>query len=157
MALQRVTRAVDRTLDDYVTRKKLSGNWQVSERVAVCISAKPEARDLIARGARMAEAMGAEFLVLYVESEPEISDEKRRALEGNIQFAENVGAQVVRLKGKSVPATTAEYIAKNRVTQVIFGRSAVKGWKKYLYYLALQRVMRVAPHVDVHIVTQGER
>jgi two-component system sensor histidine kinase KdpD len=157
MALQRVTRAVDRTLDDYVTRKKLSGNWQVAERVAVCISAKPEARDLIARGARMAEAMDAEFFVLYVDNDTEMNDEKRRALEGNIQFAENVGGQVMKLKGKSVPSTVAEYIAKNRITQVIFGRSAVKGWKKYLYYLALQRVMRVAPHVDVHIVTQGER
>jgi two-component system, OmpR family, sensor histidine kinase KdpD len=157
MALQRVTRAVDRTLDDYVTRKKLSGNWQVAERVAVCISAKPEARDLIARGARMAEAMGAEFLVLHVETDAEISDEKRRVREGNIRFAQNVGAQVVRLKGKNVPATVADYIAKNRITQVIFGRSTVKGWKKYLYYLALQRVMRVAPHVDVHIVTQEEK
>ncbi|HWG16357.1 MAG TPA: sensor histidine kinase KdpD [Acidobacteriaceae bacterium] len=157
MALQRVTRAIDRTLDDYVTRKKLSGNWQVAERVAVCISAKPESRDLIARGARMAEAMGAEFLVLYVDNGSEMSDQKRRSLAANIQFAENVGAQVARLKGKSVPATAAEYIAKNRITQVIFGRSAIKGWKKYLYYLTLQRVMRVAPHVDVHIVTQGER
>jgi len=157
MALQRVTRAVDRTLDDYVTRKKLSGNWQVAERVAVCISAKPEARDLIARGARMAEAMDAEFFVLYVDNDPEMNDEKRRALEGNIQFAENVGAKVVQLKGKSVPVTAAEYIAKNRISQVIFGRSAVRGWKKYLYYLALGRVMRVAPHVDVHIVTQMER
>ena len=157
MALQRVTRAVDRTLDDYVSRKKLSGNWQMAERVAVCISAKPESRDLIARGARMAEAMDAEFLVLYVDNDSEMGDEKRRGLEGNIQFAENVGAQVARLQGKSVPATAGEYIAKNRITQVIFGRSAVKGWKKYLYYLALQRVMHVAPHVDVHIVTQGER
>jgi two-component system, OmpR family, sensor histidine kinase KdpD len=154
MALQRVTRAVDRTLDDYVSRKKLSGNWQVAERVAVCISANPESRDLIARGARMAEAMNAEFCVLYVENEPQMPEERRRSLEGNIEFAGNVGAQVVRLKGTSVPAVTAEYIAKNRITQVIFGRSAVRGWKKYVYYLALERVMRTAPHVDVHIVTQ---
>jgi len=154
MALQRVTRAVDRTLDDYVSRKKLSGNWQVAERVAVCISANPESRDLIARGARMAEAMNAEFCVLYVENEPQMPEERRRSLEGNIEFAGNVGAQIVRLKGTSVPIVTAEYIAKNRITQVIFGRSAVKGWKKYLYYLALERVMRDAPHVDVHIVTQ---
>ena len=54
----------------------------------------------------------------------------------------------------SVPATTAEYIAKNRITQVIFGRSAVKGWKQYLYYHALGQFMSNAPHVDVHIVTQ---
>jgi two-component system sensor histidine kinase KdpD len=154
MALQRVTRAVDRTLDDYVTQKKLSGHWQIAERVAVCISASPEARDLIARGARMAEAMGGEFFVLHVEGEDDLALEAKRSLEANIQFAENVGAKVVRLKGTSVPAVTADYIAKNRITQVIFGRSAVKGWKQYLYYHALGKFMSNAPHVDVHIVTQ---
>jgi two-component system, OmpR family, sensor histidine kinase KdpD len=154
MALQRVTRAVDRTLDDYVTRKKLSGHWQIAERIAVCISANPESRDLIARGARMAEAMNGEFYVLHVETESDMPEARRRSLEGNIQFAENVGARVVRLKGGSVPAVTAEYIAKNRITQTIFGRSAVKGWKKYMYYLALQQFMSDAPDVDVHIVTQ---
>ncbi len=154
MALQRVTRAVDRTLDDYVQRKKLSGHWQIAERIAVCISANAEARDLIARGARMAEAMDGEFFVLYVDTDPDLPENLRRSLDGNILFAENVGARVVRLTGRSVPVATADYISKNRITQVIFGRSAVKGWKKYLYYLALQRFMTNAPHVDVHIVTQ---
>ena len=154
MALQRVTRAVDRTLDDYVERKRLSGHWQIAERVAVCISANPESRDLIARGARMAEAMNGEFYVLYVELEGDHTESRRRALEGNVQFAENVGARVVRLKGSSVPVITAEYISKNRITQVIFGRSAIKGWRQYLYYRALGKFMSEAPHVDVHIVTQ---
>jgi two-component system sensor histidine kinase KdpD len=154
MALQRVTRAVDRTLDDYVQRKQLSGNWTIAERVAVCISANPEARDLIARGARMAEAMGGELYVLHVDSEGEEPEKRRRTLDANIQFAENVGATVVRLKGKSVPQVTAEYVSKNRITQAIFGRSAVKGLKKYLYYRALQQFMTDAPHVDLHIVTQ---
>jgi two-component system sensor histidine kinase KdpD len=132
----------------------LSGNWQIAERIAVCISANPESRDLIARGARMAEAMNGEFYVLHVETESDLPEQLSRSLEGNILFAENVGATVVRLKGKSVPAATAEYISKNRITQAIFGRSAVKGWKKYMYYLALQQFMGNAPHVDVHIVTQ---
>jgi two-component system sensor histidine kinase KdpD len=154
MALQRVTRAVDRTLDDYVERKKLSGNWQIAERVAVCISANPESRDLIARGARMAEAMNAEFFVLYVETDADLTEKRRRGLEQNMQFAENVGAKVVRLKDASVPVATADYVSKNRITQVIFGRSAVKGWKKYMYYLALEKFMADAPDVDLHIVTQ---
>jgi two-component system, OmpR family, sensor histidine kinase KdpD len=154
MALQRVTRAVDRTLDDYVQRKQLSGNWTLAERVAVCISANPESRDLIARGARMAEAMGGELYVLHVELERPETERRRRSLEANIQFAANVGANVVRLKGKSVPEATAEYVSKNRITQAIFGRSAVKGIKKYLYYRALQQFMTDAPHVDLHIVTQ---
>lgn len=154
LALQRVTRAVDRTLEEYVQRKKLSGNWQVSERVAVCISTGSQARDLVARGARMAEAMNAELLVLYVKTGKQLSQSESRSLQTNLLFAENVGAKVVQLAGNSVPVATAEYVAKNRITQVIFGRSAVKGWKKYMYYLALQRFMNGAPDVDVHIVTQ---
>jgi two-component system sensor histidine kinase KdpD len=157
MALQRVTRAVDRTLDDYVERKKLSGNWQIAERVAVCISANPQSRDLIARGARMAEAMGGECYVLFVDTDSTLAEKAKRSLDANIQFAENVGAKVVRLRGRSVPTATADFVTKNRITQVIFGRSAVKGWKKYLYYLALQRFMTDAPHVDVHVVTQPDK
>jgi two-component system sensor histidine kinase KdpD len=157
MALQRVTRAVDRTLDDYVQRKKLSGNWTIAERVAVCISANPESRDLIARGARMAEAMQGELYVLHVEMEKEESEARVRSLAANIQFAENVGATVVRLKGKSVPEVTAEYVSRNRITQAFFGRSAVKGWRKYLYYRALQQFLTDAPHVDLHVVTQDAK
>jgi two-component system, OmpR family, sensor histidine kinase KdpD len=154
MALQRVTRAVDRTLDDYVKRKQLSGNWVIAERVAVCISANPESRDLIARGARMAEAMQGQLYVLHVDTGLEESEKRQRSLQANFQFAENVGATIVRLKGKSVPELTAEYVAQNRITQAIFGRSAVKGWRKYLYYRALQQFMTAAPHVDLHVVTQ---
>jgi two-component system sensor histidine kinase KdpD len=102
----------------------------------------------------MAEAMNGEFYVVYVELDSDISETRKRSLEGNVLFAENVGARVVRLQGRSVPMATADYISKNRITQVIFGRSAVKGWKAYLYYHALGTFMRHAPHVDVHIVTQ---
>jgi len=57
MALQQVTRAVDRTLDDYVKRKHLGAHWTVTERIAVCISANAGARDLIARGSRLSTAV----------------------------------------------------------------------------------------------------
>jgi two-component system sensor histidine kinase KdpD len=158
MALQRVTRAVDRTLDDYVKRKQLGPHFTVAEKVAVCISANPSARDLIARGAKLAEAIDAELFVLHVESDREKSSpEEARALEGNIQFAQNLGANVVHLKGASVAAATAAFVTEQRVTQAIFGRSALTGIKKYLYFFAIQKFMSEAPHVDLHIVTQESR
>jgi two-component system, OmpR family, sensor histidine kinase KdpD len=154
MALQQVTRAVDRTLDDYVTRKHLGPHWTIAEKVAVCISASPEARELIARGARMAERLNSEFYVLYVEREQDKAAERQRSLEANIQFASNLGAEVVRLTGSRIATATAEFAIQHRITQVIFGRSALKGLRKYFYFLAIQRFMSIAPHVDLHIVTQ---
>jgi two-component system sensor histidine kinase KdpD len=154
MALQRVTRAVDRNLDDYVRRKKLGAHWTVAEKVAVCISASPQARDLIARGARLAEALGAELYVLHVVSGRDELPERKRTLESSLQFARNLGAYVVPLTGGDTARATATFIRENRITQAIVGRSAVHGLRSYMYYLAIQKFMSEAPHVDLHIVTQ---
>ena len=154
MALQRVTRAVDRNLDDYVRRKKLGAHWTVAEKVAVCISASPQARDLIARGARLAEALGAELYVLHVLRDRDELPERKRTLESSLQFARNLGAHVVPLTGRDTARATATFIRENRITQAIVGRSAVHGLRSYLYYLAIQKFMSEAPHVDLHIVTQ---
>ena len=154
MALQRVTRAVDRTLDDYVKRKRLGAHWTVAERVAVCISSNPQARDLIARGARLAEALSAELYVLHVTSVRDADAERKRTLDASLQLAVNLGAQVVALSGKDTARTTASYIREHRITQAIVGRSATRGLRSYLYYYALQKFMAEAPYVDLHIVTQ---
>jgi len=157
MALQQVTRAVDRTLDDYVKRKQLGAHWTVAEKIAVCISASSGARDLIARGARLAHAVDGEFFVLHLETESDKEPEAARALEENIQFAKNLGANIVHLKGSSVPAATAAFATENRITQVIFGRSALTGLKRWLYFLAIHKFITAAPHVDLHIITQETR
>lgn len=154
MALQRVTRAVDRTLDEYVKRKRLGPHWAVAEKVAVCISAGPQARDLIARGARLAEALDAELYVLHVSNDVEHDDERKRVLESSIAFATHLGAQIVHLTGRDTARTTAAFIREQRITQAIVGRSATHGLRSYLYYYALQKFMAEAPHVDLHIVTQ---
>jgi two-component system sensor histidine kinase KdpD len=154
MALQRVTRAVDRTLDDYVKRKRLGAHWSVAEKIAVCISSNAQARDLIARGARLAEALSAELYVLHVSSDRDADSERKRTLESSIQFAKNLGATIVTLTGADTARVTAAYIREQRITQAIVGRSALHGLRKYLYYLAIQKFMSEAPHVDLHIVTQ---
>jgi len=156
LALQHVTKAVDRTLTDYMDRKHIRANWAVRERVAVCISSSPAARQLIARGARLVEAVDADFYVVHVDTGRERSEEAQRTLTANLQFAESLKAQIVQLKGRNVASATAQFVRERRITQVIFGRSAVHGLKKYLYYWAIQSFLKEVPSVDVHIVTQNQ-
>ena len=157
MALQRVTRAVDRTLDEYVKRKQLGAHWTVAEKVAVCVSANAAARDLIARGARLSQATDAELYVLHLDTERDEEEESARTLEENFEFARNLGAKIVHLHGSNVAQAAATFATENRVTQTIFGRSALTGLKKYLYFLAIQQFVTAAPHVDLHIITQESR
>jgi two-component system sensor histidine kinase KdpD len=154
MALQRVTRAVDRTLDDYVRLKQLGAHWTVAERIAVCVSASPTARDLIARGAKLAQGLDAELFVLHLDTDSDKAEDAARMLEDNLEFANNLGAKVVHLKGATVAEATSAFSREHRITQIIFGRSALAGLKKYLYFREIARFVTAAPHVDLHIVTQ---
>jgi two-component system sensor histidine kinase KdpD len=105
----------------------------------------------------MAHRVEAELYVIYVDVGADDSPENRRTLQDNLRFADNVGAQIVRTTGKNVAEEVVKIVREKHITQVVFGRSAVKGWKKYLYLSAIHRFLRDAPSVDVHIVTQEAR
>jgi len=154
LALRQVAQVVDKTLEAHRAREHFEPSVSVRERIAVCVSSNPSAQYLIARGGRMAHAMDAEFYVVYVDVAADESNENRRTLVENIRFAENLEATVVRLERGDVAARVAEFVGEKHITQVIFGRSAAEGWRKYLYLTVIQRFLRNAPHVDVHIVTQ---
>ena len=156
LALRHVTHSVDRSLESYLQRKHIDQNWGVSERVAVCISSNPASQQLIARGARMAHGLDADFYVIHVETGKERTGDRTRSLQANITFAENLGAKAIQLKGNTVSTTVADFVREHKITQVIFGRSAVHGVRKYMYLAAMNRFLANAPCVDVHIVTQEE-
>jgi len=159
LALRQVAQAVDQSLEQHRGEQEKDRDNDrhavaIRERIAVGISSNPAAQYLIARGARMAQAMNAELFVVYTDLGQDSSETNQRTLAANVRFAENVGATMVRLKGKSVAEALAEFVNEKHITQVVFGRSATRGWKRYFYLSAIHQFLRDAPAVDVHIVTQ---
>ena len=154
LALQQVTRAVDRSLESYLEKEGLEKNLGIQERIAVCVSSSPAAQYLIARAARMAERIEAELIVIYVDIGADENPQDECSLAENLRFAENLGAKVFRAKGRNVAEEVAKLVREKHITQVVFGRSAQVGWRRYLYLSAIHKFLRVAPPVDVHIVTQ---
>ncbi len=154
LALRQVAEQVDRSLESYMDEKDIRETWPVKERIVVCISANPKAQYLVARAARMARRMDADLYAVHVDLDARSNAVEEKALAANLQFAESVGAKPVRLKGENVADATARFVREKHVTQVIFGRTAVEGLRKFLYLNAINRFLRDAPAVDVHIVTQ---
>jgi two-component system sensor histidine kinase KdpD len=157
LALRQVTRVVDRSLDAFLEKGDAGDFSKVRERIAVCISSNPAAQHLIARGSRMAQALGGDCFVVYVDRGGDTRPDDQRTLAENIRFAEHLGARVVRADGSNVASAVAEFVREHHITQVIFGRSARTGWQRYLYIMAIQHFLSEAPAVDVHIVTQEGR
>jgi two-component system sensor histidine kinase KdpD len=154
LALRQVAEQVDRSLESYMEEKDIRESWAVRERIAVCISSNAKAQYLLARAARMARRMDAELYAVHVDLDNDLTAQEEKSLEANLQFAESLGAKAVRLKGDSVADVTAKFVRDKHITQVIFGRSAIEGWRKLRYMNAINRFLSEAPAVDVHIVTQ---
>lgn len=154
LALRQVAHAVDRNLESYREKEEHGSKVAIRERIAVCISSNPDAQYLIARGARMAQVLDGELTVLYVDLGQDTKDKDLKTLAANFQFAENVGAQIEKRKGRSVAEVVAEFVREKHITQVVFGHSVSNGWRRYLYLSAIHKFLRDAPEVDVHIVKQ---
>src|ERR1700730_7585159 len=155
LALRQVAEQVDRSLESYMVEKDIRESWAVRERIAVLISANPKAQYLVARAARMARRMDADLYAVHIDIDHGTSGEQdQKLLAANMQFAESLGAKTVRLKGDNVADATAQFVREKHITQVIFGRTAVEGLRKLLFLNAINRFLRDAPAVDVHIVTQ---
>jgi two-component system sensor histidine kinase KdpD len=157
IALQQVSHVVDRSLESYLQKEQIEQRAPIAERFGVCISSNPAAQYLMGRAARMAQRIDAELYVLYIDIGVDDTAENRRTLQENLRFAENLGAQIIKTTGKNVAQEVAKIVKEKHITQVVFGRSAVKGWKRYLYLSAIHKFLRDAPAVDVHIVTQEAR
>lgn len=156
LALRQVTKVVDRSLQSYIDQKDLPEASAAHERIAVCVSSNPAAQNLVARGWRMSQAINAEFYVVYVDIGADADPRDQRTLRKNIEFAENIGATVVKLMGKTVAEAVARFVRDKHITQVVFGHSASTGWRRYLYMSAIHKFLRDVPSVDVHIVTQSK-
>jgi len=156
IALRHVAQVVDRSLEPYLERESVPGrDLNVGERIGVGVSSNPAAQYLVARASRMAQAIGGELFVVYVDTGVDDNDpERQRSLQANLHFAENLEAHIVRLKGKDVAEAMAQFVREKHITQMIFGHSATTGWRKYLFMSAVHRFLRDAPAVDVHIVKQ---
>jgi two-component system sensor histidine kinase KdpD len=154
LALRQVTGVVDRSLDAFLEKDGTQPAHTVRERIGVCVSSNPAAQYLIARGWRMAQAIKAEFYVVYIDIGVDDNPQDQRTLRRNIEFAESLEAKVLKLKGDSVAETVAQFVREKHVTQIVFGHSASTGWRRYLYMSAVHKFLRDAPSVDVHIVTQ---
>lgn len=154
LALRQVAEQVDRSLESYMDAKNIHENWGVRERIAVCISGSASGQYLISRASRMARRLDAELYIVNVERELAPREENPKVLAANFRFGENLGATIVKLKGKSVADTISEFVRAKHITQVIFGRAPIRDWRKFLYLSVVHRFLRESPPVDVHIVTQ---
>lgn len=128
------------------------------EHILACLSSAPSNPKIIQTAAAMAKAFNATFSALYVKtpaSEYMEAEDKNRLL-ANIHFAEKCGATIVTSCGDDVPFQIAEYARLSGATKIVIGRSVV-GKRRFFGRPALtEKLISLAPNVDIHIIPDSD-
>ena len=155
LALREVASGVDRRREEKAHR---SANGARSarnpHRVAVALSSDPPYTQLLLRKAsQIAGRLNTDWYCVYVQTSRERSDRidsaiQRRLVE-NIQAAQAMGAEVVKLEGEDVAVAVCEFAAKHDVSLVIVGKSS-HGWlARLLRGSVVDKLMRNTQNLDV--------
>jgi two-component system sensor histidine kinase KdpD len=131
LALRETASSVDRVREEIVRRE--SGNTEETpirtvDRIMVAMSSNPSyTAALLRKGSRIAGRLNSDWYCVYVQTPEErpdrIDSSLQRKLVENIQLAQSMGAEVVKLTGTDVAETLANFANETGVTVVVVGQS----------------------------------
>src|ERR1700757_2429979 len=129
------------------------------DRLLVAVGPDEQAEQLVRAGKRMADALDAEWTVVYVETPwlLRLSDAQRNRRIDVLRLAESLGAETVTLDGPSAAATLLEYARVRNATRVIVGAPKRRGWRAWLRPSTATQLVRRARGFDVVLIAAGDR
>jgi two-component system sensor histidine kinase KdpD len=130
----------------------------VGERLLALIEPYPGAQRLVRRAWRSAQRLGADLDLLWVRRPGGHGDEEQeRALHALRQLASVLGAELLVEEGDDVGETAARVCMERGTTYVLLGASRPARGLARLREPLPQRLIRLAPGVDVRIVADRSR
>lgn len=156
LTLRQTAEEVNEELVEYMDEHGISDNWQTAERVMVCIGSGNYSKKLIRRGARIARKYKCEWYVVYVDSTRLLFDnpsgQEMDRLEGHFKLGTQLGADIVKLKGKSVSAELAEFASSRHITQILIGHSNRTHLERILRGSTVNKLLKKTKNIEVHII-----
>ncbi|MFI5199831.1 MAG: universal stress protein [Candidatus Limnocylindrales bacterium] len=154
LSLRFVTRTVDGQLEDLVSEQGMSRSRPVSERVMVLVDERPVSRRALRRGAMLATALDASLTAAVVEtpSLQRLSFDQARDLQEHLDYAADLGAEIVRLPARDLVAGLTELAREHRVSHLVLGRDVHRGLAQRFAPDITDRLLAALPELELHLV-----
>jgi len=107
-------------------------------------------------GSRIAGRFASDWYAVYVETPREemgrIKPEDYAALQENIQFAQELGARIVKLKARRVADALIDFARREGITHVVFGQTSRTRWDILLHGSIINRFLDEVRDATVQVV-----
>src|SRR5216684_2680545 len=154
LALRTTADRVDAAMREYREGQGIRATWAAGERLLVAIGPDEQGERLVRAGKRMATALHADWIVVYVET-PELlrlSDEKRNRRIALLRLAESLGAEAVTLGGSSAGEEIANYARERNVTRIVIGRPRRPLWRRLFRPSTYGELVSGTEGIDIMVV-----
>jgi two-component system, OmpR family, sensor histidine kinase KdpD len=164
LALREVASSVDRSREEIVRRAEDGGPApapKTVDRVMACLSSDPPlSRVLLRKASRIAGRLSSDWFCVYVQTPEERADRidstVQRHLVDNIQLAQSLGAEVVKLEGSDVAAALARFAAERGVTLAVVGETRRSRWYRLRRGSVVERLLAASAGLDVMVVSAAD-
>jgi two-component system sensor histidine kinase KdpD len=123
-------------------------SWGVQERILVCITPGSNAAQMLESGRRNADRFQGEFYVVYVQ-QSKLPQEKRAILQQNLDYANQLGAQVEVLNDLNATDAILKFARQKGITQIFIGRNTGEGKWPRLWRNPIERLILATEGIDV--------
>ena len=134
------------------------GSKLPKEHILVCLSSSPSNERIVRMAGKMAQAFSGSLTALYVQTpgDADMNAEDTVRLQANMRLAQQLGAEIVTTHGEDVATQIAEYVRLSDVTKIVIGRSGVQRRHFWSEPTLTERLITLAPEVDIHIIPDVE-
>ena len=155
LALRTTADRVDAALRAYREDHAIAETWAAGERVLVCIGPDPLSERLVRAARRLATALHAGWIAVYVET-PALARLPRSARDRvltTLKLAETLGAETANLSGESVAAELLAYARRRNVSKIIIGKPSRPRWRDRLKPSLVDEIARSSGAIDVYVIS----
>ncbi|MBB4637540.1 sensor protein KdpD [Longimicrobium terrae] len=158
LALREVASSVDRLRTGIVSRDE--GAPRSADRVLVAMSSRPPHTDvLLQKATRLAGRLNTDWYCVYVQTPDEAADRidaaVQRQLVQNIQTAQRMGAEIVKLQGADVAQAIIRFAREKGVAMIIVGQTHRSRLHRALRGSVIERLIGAAG-IDVLVVSLAD-
>jgi two-component system sensor histidine kinase KdpD len=156
LSLRFVAGAVDEQLEGTVAQQGISLP-PVTEHIMALADETTEGRQVLRRAAVLANALKVPWLAVAVAT-PGVQQSRDRQLnlEANLDYASDLGAEIVRGEASDLARGLAEVIAEHRVTHLVLPHQPHHGLHIHRASLP-DRLLDLVPGLEVHLVGIADR
>ena len=157
IALRKTADRVDAAMRAFEAGDEAMRPWLARDRLIVAPGPDAQAEQLVRAGKRLADALDAEWIVVYVETPPllKLSEPQRNRRVNVLRLAESLGAETVTLDGPSAAEVILEYARTRKATRIIVGAPKRRGFKALFKPSTVTELVRRAGPIDVIAIGPG--